>query len=80
MQMSFWTLELAQRLRRDSVLMKSDVLIDWEELGSKLTGLYKRELSQGGGQETFDRLMMFKAILLGQWYSLSDAALEQGNP
>jgi hypothetical protein len=37
----------------------------------------KRELSNGGGQEPFDALLMFNAILLGQWHSLSDAALEQ---
>jgi len=57
--------------------MKIDALIEWEELRPKLTGLYKRELSHGGGQEPFDGLMMFKTILLGQWHSLSDAALEQ---
>ena len=67
MQMSFGSLELRQRLRQDSVLMKIDALIDWEELRSKLTGLYKRELSNGGGQEPFDVLMTFKAILL--WVS-----------
>jgi len=77
MQMSFGTLELVQRLKRDSVLMKIDALIEWEELRPKLTGLYKRELSHGGGQEPFDGLLMFKAILLGQWHNLSDAALEQ---
>ncbi len=78
MQMSFGTLELSQRLKRDSVLMKIDALIEWEALRPKLTGLYKRELSHGGGQEPFDALlMMFKAALLDQWHSLSDAALEQ---
>ena len=77
MQMSFGSLELSQRLRQDSVLMKINVLIDWEALRPKLRGLYKRELSNGGGQEPFDALMMFKAILLGQWHSLSDAGLEQ---
>ncbi|PXW78328.1 IS5 family transposase, partial [Nitrosomonas sp. Nm84] len=54
-----------------------DALIEWEKLRPQLTNLYKRELSHGGGQEPFDALMMFKAILLGQWHSLSDAALEQ---
>jgi len=77
MQTSFGAAELAQRLKQDSVLMKIDTLINWEMLRSKLTGLYKRELSNGGGQEPFDALMMFKAILLGQWHSLSDAGLEQ---
>ena len=77
MQMSFGTLELSQRLKRDNVLMKIAALIEWEELRPKLSGLYKRELSHAGGQEPFDALMMFKAILVGQWHSLSDAALEQ---
>ncbi|PTQ81235.1 transposase-like protein DUF772 [Nitrosomonas ureae] len=77
MQMSFGTLELAERLKRENVLVKIDALIEWEDLRPKLTGLYKRELSHGGGQEPFDGLLMFKAILLGQWHSLSDAALEQ---
>ena len=72
MQMSFGTLELPERLKRDNVLMKIDALIDWKELRPKLTGLQKLELSHGGGQEPFDGLMMFKAILLGQWHSLSD--------
>ena len=54
--MSFGTLELAERLKRDNILMKIDALIDWQEL------------SHGGGQEPFDALMMFKAILLGQWH------------
>ena len=57
--------------------MKVDALIDWEALRPKLRGLYRREISHGRGQEPFDALMMFKAILLGQWHSLSDAALEQ---
>jgi len=35
MQMSFGTLELAQRLRRNSAPIKIDILIDWEELRSK---------------------------------------------
>jgi len=77
MQMSFGTLELAQRLKRDDVLMKIDALIDWEKLRPQLTGLYKRELSRGGGQESFDVLLMFKATLLGHWHNLSEAALEQ---
>ncbi len=45
--MSFGTLELSQRLKRDGVLMKIDGLIDWEKLRPQLTGLYKRELSHG---------------------------------
>lgn len=77
MQMNFGSLELAQRLKQNNVLMKIDALIDWGALRPMLTGLYKRELSNGGEWEPFDALLMLKAILLGQWHSLSDAALEQ---
>lgn len=71
--MSFGPLDLAQRLKQNNVLMKIDALIDWGALRPMLTGLYKRELSNGGGQEPFDALWMLKAI----GHSLSDAALEQ---
>lgn len=30
-----------------------------------------------GGERPYDPIKMFKAILLGQWYSLSDPALEE---
>ena len=76
MQESFGSLEMSARLRRDSALMKAHVLIDWEGLRPLLRGLYKREASRGGGQEPIDPLLMFKATLLGQWHSLSDAKLE----
>ncbi|MEO6563755.1 MAG: hypothetical protein ABIN99_12050 [Nitrosospira sp.] len=32
----------------------------------------KRETSRAGGQELIDPLVMFKAVLLGQWHNLSD--------
>lgn len=77
MQISFGSMEMEKRVRPESTLMKVYALIDWEALRKHLTGLYKREASRAGGQEPFDALMMFKAILLGQWHSLSDAKLEE---
>ena len=77
MQSSFGSLELSHRVRRDSPLKKLSVLIDWESFRPHLQNLYKRDKTRGGGQEPFDELMMFKAILLGQWHSLSDAKLEE---
>jgi IS5 family transposase len=69
-------MELERRVKKDSTLMKVWALINWEALRPQLKGLYKREQSKAGGQEPFDVLMMFKAILLGQWHSLSDPKLE----
>jgi IS5 family transposase len=77
MQRSFGSLELSHRVRRDGALMKVDGLIDWELMRPLFKGLYKRDMSHGGGQEPFDAVMMFKAILLGQWHSLSDRQLEE---
>lgn len=77
MQMSFGSLELEQRISRQSKLMKVNSLIDWEKLRPLFKGIYKRDWSRAGGQEPFDCIMMFKAILLGQWHSLSDEKLEQ---
>jgi len=77
MQMSFGELELANRVRRDSTLMKVNALINWGVLRPEFRGIYKRDLSNGGGQEPFDCVMMFKAVLLGQWHGLSDPKLEE---
>lgn len=77
MQKSFGSLELEHRMRSNSTLVKVEALINWEALRPHFIGLYKREQSHAGGQEPFDCLLMFKAILLGQWHSLSDAKLEQ---
>lgn len=77
MQLSFSWIEMENRVRRDSTLMKVFALLDWEAFREHLRGLYKREASKAGGQEPFDVLMMWKAILLGQWHSLSDPKLEE---
>jgi transposase, IS5 family len=61
----------------DNVLIKVNALIDWSAFRPLLTGLYKREFTKAGGPEPHDALQMFKAILLGQWHSLSDPKLEQ---
>lgn len=77
MQMSLAELELLSRLCQDSVLVKIDRLIDWRAVSQLLKGLYKREKQDKGGQQPYDSVVMFKAILLGQWHSLSDPELEE---
>ena len=61
----------------DSTLMKAHALIDWEGLRARLAGLNKCETSRMGGQEVIDPLVMFKAVLLGQWHNLSDSKLRE---
>jgi IS5 family transposase len=75
--MSFLRLEATSRLGKENKLIKLDKIINWEKIGKKLKGLYAYEINGEGGQEPYDSLKMFKAILLGQWYTLSDPALEE---
>jgi len=77
MQMSFGEMELTNRIPADNVLRVLSDLIDWNALRGNLQNLYKRDISSGGGQIPYDELVMFKATLLGNWYSLSDRKLEE---
>ena len=56
--------EVLERLRRE---------VKWYRF-EKLLGRLKPE---GAGRPPFDPLLMFKALLLQQWYRLSDAELEE---
>lgn len=47
-------------------------LINWRPLEYRIENLYSQETGRPG----FPALMMFKALLLAQWYSLSDPELE----
>ena len=75
--MDFFTCDVEQRLGKENRLIKLNELLDWKRIGKLIKGLYKAEAHDKGGQRPYDSLKMFKAILLGQWYSLSDPALEE---
>ena len=68
---------MANGARRDSTFMKAHALIDWEGLRERIVEIYRREVSRDGGQQPIDALVIFKAVLLGQWHSLSDSHLEE---
>ena len=48
-------------------------LIDWTRLERVLQGIHAR----AKGEKSWPPLLMFKALLLQSWYSLSDPALEK---
>jgi IS5 family transposase len=77
MQASFAELEILNRLAADSVLSKVNALLDSSAIARQLKGLYKREEQDRGGERPYDALMMFKAVLLGQWHGLSDPQLQE---
>ncbi len=53
-QMSFAGLEVMQRLLPDTILVKLNALTDWEAFRPLLKGVYKRDLSNGAGQQPDD--------------------------
>ena len=73
---------LTQRSLADGMLIDHDALkeldavhelIDWSRLEQRLSGIH----SKAQGEKAWPPLMMFKALLLQSWYSLSDPALEK---
>ena len=76
MQKSFIDQEIENRLDQQCTLTKLERLIEWSLIRGLLKGLYKGEVNNKGGEKPYDSLMMFKAVLLGQWHSLSDPQLE----
>lgn len=74
---SFFSYSADLRIKKNNILLKLNKLIDWNRIEKKLKGLYKKDIEDKGGERPYNPIKMFKAILLGQWYSLSDPALEE---
>ena len=58
----------------NTVLDKIDTLIDWEPLRKMMESQYTPD---GPGRPGFPPVLLFKAVLLQQWYNLSDLALKE---
>lgn len=57
-------------------LQKLDSVIDWEVFRQPLEDAFTIEAKAPGGRPPFDRLMMFKIIILQRYYNLSDEQTE----
>lgn len=69
---SFFELGVREHLGSENQLVKLGKLINWSKLLPLLGNVHKED-----GPRGYDPLKMFKAVLLGQWHSLSDPGLEQ---
>lgn len=72
-QMGFGDMEATGRVPEGHFLKKIDGQIDWRPFEKLLEPLYHPTQ----GRPSHPPLMMFKALLLQQWYSLSDPGLEE---
>ncbi|EGY52962.1 IS5 family transposase [Neisseria shayeganii] len=57
-------------------LLKLEQVIDWQPIEHYLNRQRTRYLRDHRGRPAYPLLSMFKAVLLGQWHSLSDPELE----
>lgn len=57
-------------------LIKLSLVIDWRPIEQHLNRHKTRYIKDNRGRPAYNQLSMFKAILLGQWHSLSDIELE----
>lgn len=76
---SFFYQTLLTRLSQDKSrypLLKLNDLIDFTAVGVLLRERRQAQRLDARGKQPYDPLKMFKAILQGQWHSLSDEALE----
>jgi len=67
---------LSKKLHRYP-LLKLDQLIDWSDIRTLLIRTKAAQIQAHKAVKSYDLLKMFKAILLGQWHSLSDPELEK---
>ena len=58
-------------------LLKLDQVIDWQPIEQYLNRQRTRYLRDHCGRPAYPLLSIFKAVLPGQWHSLSDPELEQ---
>lgn len=57
-------------------LLQISNLIDWSPIRKNLEDMYKNK-TERGGQPNFDVIIMFRILILQQWYGLSDIEAER---
>src|SRR5512136_1926540 len=71
-----WMLRGLSAKQRPSRLSKISDLIDWVPIRRRLDEMYDNK-SEKGGRPNCDVILMFKILILQQWYGLSDLEVER---
>ena len=72
-QLSLADMLVASAVRPNAVLEKIAALVDWKAIEALLAPLRSGRM----GAPAYPSLLLFRALLLQQWFSLSDPALEE---
>jgi IS5 family transposase len=57
-------------------LVKLKKVIDFEDFRTELSRIYEKDRKSGAGRKHFDVVLMFKVLILQQYYNLSDDGIE----
>ena len=74
--MSFVDVYVERRIRKNVFFRQVNKLIDWSEIEKDINKVYKRGHSVDG-RPAYSGLLLFKMLLIGIWYSLSDERVEE---
>ncbi len=62
--------------KKGDPLSKLNKVIDWELFRPALESVFEKERKSNAGAKGFDKVMLFKCLILQSLYNLSDEALE----
>lgn len=74
--MSFSTAYVVDRTRKAKFFRDIDKIIDWKKIGREI-GKYYSKGESVTGRPSYDGLVLFKMLLVGIWYGLSDESVEE---
>jgi len=75
-QMGFVDNYVEKRIRKNVFFKRINVLVDWNAIEKEINKVYKRGHSVDG-RPAYSGLLLFKMLLLGMWYDLSDEKVEE---
>ena len=75
-QMSFAGNYVERRIRKNTFFKQINMLVDWSDIEKGIKKVYKRGHSVDG-RPAYSGLLLFKMLLLGIWYDLSDEKVEE---
>jgi len=75
-QMSFSEIYVQKRTKKAKFFNEIDLIIDWNKLDKPLSKYYTKGLS-AVGRPSYEGILLFKMLLLGTWYGLSDESVEE---
>jgi IS5 family transposase len=75
LDMSFSQIFVEKRTRKDTFLRQINQIIKWQPIEKEINKVYKKGFS-ADGRPSYPGILLFKMLLLEQWYNLSDPGVE----